>query len=113
MILQYIFCKEDVADDPHAYQQPEEDDEVSSNNDDSTNNDDLSKDDDFTRALDLLAQKRREKEADGMNHVFKEIEEQRKVRRGRRKNKKERLIKHNFSRAKTKEKTKNKKERKN
>lgn len=68
--LTYYFLS-DVADDPQAYQQPEEDDDIVSSNDDSK--------DEFTRALDLLVQQRREKEADGMNSVFREIEEQKKV----------------------------------
>ncbi len=63
----------DVADDPGAYQQPDEEDDSFSSNDDFPINDY------FTLALDLLAHKRREKEADGMNVVFQEIEEQRKV----------------------------------
>jgi hypothetical protein len=62
-----------VADDPGAYQQPDEEDDSFSINDDFPINDE------FTLALDLLAHKRREKEADGMNVVFQEIEEQRKV----------------------------------
>jgi hypothetical protein len=71
---------EDVADDPQAYQLPdEEDDVVATNNDDIGSNDDIVSKDDFTRALDVLVQRRRESEADGMNHVFREIEEQRKV----------------------------------
>ncbi len=74
-----------MADDPGAYQHPDEEDDNFSNNDDFlinddfTINDDFSINDDFTLALDLLAHKRREKEADGMNVVFQEIEEQRKV----------------------------------
>lgn len=65
--------KSDVADDPSVYQHPEEDDDSYSNNDDEPINDD------FRLALDVLAKQRREKEADGMNVVFQEIEEQRKV----------------------------------
>ena len=63
----------DVADDPSAYQAPDDED------DNFPSNDDFPINDDFTLALDLLAYKRREKEADGMNVVFQEIEEQRKA----------------------------------